>query len=396
MPPSGSEIKIISVKASNSYKSDFPKNVIDGNLNTRWASSASKPYIILGLEKITQIDAIQIYWHGSPTRQTYFDLLVSTSGLEADYQFILKNSQSAKKSVQDSRSINKKAKFIKIIGHGNNEAGSEEWTGISEIRLISASTSCSPKTCESLGASCGTISDGCGARLKCGTCDSPDTCSDGTRSKANMCVAPDDSDDQNLDEDGVTRLFPALASGTNFRLGSMNPNSMTTLVLERSEKAVAQRENHFPFWSVPGFDVNYSSGGKGKTTRFLIHANGGNKSNTGILNWKTQKNGFRYQNNDLKNQEFTVYMRLRGLMDSNKAAISMKVRGGNHSEDKPENASCVMMTFGPSGRNNARFGKELNHPNYEYKSARILNPVNLVENKWYGIKMISHEKENMH
>ncbi len=38
---------------------------------------------------------------------------------------------------------------------------------------------CTKKTCESAGASCGQIADGCGGVLECGTCDSPNTCGGG-------------------------------------------------------------------------------------------------------------------------------------------------------------------------------------------------------------------------
>jgi hypothetical protein len=35
---------------------------------------------------------------------------------------------------------------------------------------------CEPTTCEAAGAQCGTISDGCGGELSCGTCDGGDSC----------------------------------------------------------------------------------------------------------------------------------------------------------------------------------------------------------------------------
>ena len=38
---------------------------------------------------------------------------------------------------------------------------------------------CSPATCESLGATCGSVSDGCGGTLSCGSCGSGEQCSSG-------------------------------------------------------------------------------------------------------------------------------------------------------------------------------------------------------------------------
>jgi hypothetical protein len=44
---------------------------------------------------------------------------------------------------------------------------------------------CTPRTCASVGANCGTLSDGCGGTLDCGTCTAPKTCGGG--GKANVC-----------------------------------------------------------------------------------------------------------------------------------------------------------------------------------------------------------------
>jgi hypothetical protein len=39
--------------------------------------------------------------------------------------------------------------------------------------------SCTPRTCEELGAECGALADGCGELLQCGECTPPDTCGGG-------------------------------------------------------------------------------------------------------------------------------------------------------------------------------------------------------------------------
>lgn len=39
-----------------------------------------------------------------------------------------------------------------------------------------APAACVPTTCETIGATCGTVDDGCGATLSCGTCAEPDVC----------------------------------------------------------------------------------------------------------------------------------------------------------------------------------------------------------------------------
>jgi hypothetical protein len=50
---------------------------------------------------------------------------------------------------------------------------------------ITAGSTCTPTTCAAQGKNCGTISDGCGGTLLCGSCTSPQTCGGG--GVANVC-----------------------------------------------------------------------------------------------------------------------------------------------------------------------------------------------------------------
>jgi len=52
-------------------------------------------------------------------------------------------------------------------------------------RLVMQLPACAKVTCASLGKNCGSISDGCGGTLTCGTCSAPATCGGG--GKANVC-----------------------------------------------------------------------------------------------------------------------------------------------------------------------------------------------------------------
>jgi hypothetical protein len=49
----------------------------------------------------------------------------------------------------------------------------------------SVTTTCTPTTCSAQGKTCGSISDGCGGALNCGSCTSPQTCGGG--GVANVC-----------------------------------------------------------------------------------------------------------------------------------------------------------------------------------------------------------------
>jgi GH18 family chitinase len=58
-------------------------------------------------------------------------------------------------------------------------------TGSVNVNWIQFSSSCTPTTCAAQGKDCGSISDGCGGTLSCGSCSSPETCGGG--SVANVC-----------------------------------------------------------------------------------------------------------------------------------------------------------------------------------------------------------------
>src|SRR5262249_57795731 len=52
--------------------------------------------------------------------------------------------------------------------------------GVSQQNALFFTTAtCSPTTCAAQGTNCGTISDGCGSMLTCGSCTAPQTCGGG-------------------------------------------------------------------------------------------------------------------------------------------------------------------------------------------------------------------------
>jgi hypothetical protein len=191
--------------------------------------------------------------------------------------------------------------------------------------------------------------------------------------------------EQDLDEDGVRRLLPS-APGASFHLGAGEPNDLPDFAIEKEGRATRRREGSIAYWNTEAYALDYASGGEGKTIRLHIQASGGQQEFT----WKTQ-HGFLSNARDLKNLEFTAYVRVHGIFDLRRAAVTLKIRGGRHTQADPDLASCTMITFAPHASPAAsRFGKELSHPIYDYVRLEPLFPASLEEDRWVGLKLVSY------
>lgn len=196
------------------------------------------------------------------------------------------------------------------------------------------------------------------------------------------------------DADGVEMLYPSAPGGSSFRLGGQNPNNDANLMIEKStagavQIAMPQSDGALHYWNLKSYRFTYASTGEpGWTSRVHIFASGGTRQ---LYTWKTQ-HGYLYSPADVRNQEFTVYVRIHGVLDAPHEAITLKIRGGAHTASDGDLASCTMMTFEPGGRNGVtRFRKELVHPNYDSVILRPQFPAALLEGQWYGLKLVSYE-----
>jgi hypothetical protein len=190
-----------------------------------------------------------------------------------------------------------------------------------------------------------------------------------------------------MDEDRVVKLYPD-APGTAFRLGNTDPNLDPGLTIEEGLAAVAGAEGNVAYWTVDTYAFQYTEGSEmGKTARFHISSPAASQ----MFDWQTQS-GFIAGPDDLGDQEFTAYVRVRGIFDPERAGFELKIRGGAHSDDNPPLASCSMMTFATtSAPGVSRFGKELDHPLYDYVNLPPRFATSLTEGRWFGLKLVSYE-----
>jgi hypothetical protein len=81
---------------------------------------------------------------------------------------------------------------------------------------------------------------------------------------------------------------------------------------------------------------------------------------------------------------------VHGIFDPGRAAVTLKIRGGAHTDRDGDLASCTMVTFGPAAAPAVtRFGKELHHPDYDYVPLAPRFAAALQENRWVGLKLVS-------
>jgi hypothetical protein len=188
-----------------------------------------------------------------------------------------------------------------------------------------------------------------------------------------------------FDEDGVQMLHATAPKGTNIRLGAQDPNKTPQFGFDYKARATSELENGLQFWRIPSTAFNYSSGPAGMTARFHMQASGEKQR----FSWKTQQ-GYLSSPADIKNQEFTVYLRVHELIYPQTAVAALKIRGGVHTARNPDFASCSMMTLSPKGsRRITQFGKELTHPLYDYVKLAPAFDASLVDNVWIGLKLLS-------
>ena len=188
----------------------------------------------------------------------------------------------------------------------------------------------------------------------------------------------------------VAMLYPSAPGGSSYFLGSNDPNHTPNFLIEQGITALRQTDpNGLIYWNLPSYPFLYSSGGSGWTSRLHMYASGGA---TQTYTWMTEP-GYLYLPVDVKNQEETVYIRVHRLLDPSHAGITLKIRGGEHTDSNGDLASCIMFELGPGQSNTppaARFGKELHHPYYDYVAVGTMFDYGLTENQWVGVKMVSY------
>jgi hypothetical protein len=112
---------------------NFPSNVIDKNLNTRWSEDATGSWIQFDLGSKTKICSVDIAWYRGNMRENAFTVSVSDDG--SVFKNVIERESSGTASGLEKYSLpsGTEGKFVRITVNGNSE---NNWTSITEIALF--------------------------------------------------------------------------------------------------------------------------------------------------------------------------------------------------------------------------------------------------------------------
>jgi hypothetical protein len=187
--------------------------------------------------------------------------------------------------------------------------------------------------------------------------------------------------------DRTVMLFPTNKNGSYFVLGKQNPNNLKNFTTDSRNEFVKKKERNIEYWSVLSGDITYKSTGEhAKSCRLNIFASTTKQTN----DWKAAtKSGFIGNEKDLKNQEVTAIIRVNKRV-GRKTACCIKMRGGGHHKDNPDQAACIQLDISTrDSGHTARWAKELSHPLYEYHNLTPFFEFFIEEGKWFGMKTTS-------
>ena len=135
--PDLEKAEILSVDASTFEGINSPVNVTDDNTGTLWAARGENQWIIIELDKLFNIQHVELSFKLDFKAESYFEILGSNDRL--DWETLLNRSSSCDFSgnpqvfeLPPARTI-KDFKYVKLVGYGNSK---DSWNYISEFRVF--------------------------------------------------------------------------------------------------------------------------------------------------------------------------------------------------------------------------------------------------------------------
>ncbi|RTE53906.1 carbohydrate-binding protein [Arenibacter aquaticus] len=122
------EIKPLSVISSSATS---PENTLDNDPATAWTAQGKGEYLLYDLGEVYELCDLGINFENGQTRFDYFDIEVSRDN--QTFLAVKQDLSSTKTTASfDTYSISRKARYVKIIGRGNE---TDDWNSISDVKF---------------------------------------------------------------------------------------------------------------------------------------------------------------------------------------------------------------------------------------------------------------------
>ena len=125
------QLAVTAVIASGFQAPHVPDNTLDKDLNTRWSANGDGQWIQYDLGFQELINEIRITWYRGDQRQAHFSLEVSLDA--ATWIEVFSGRSSGRTLASQRYGFNDvKARYLRIVGHGNTD---NNWNSITEVEI---------------------------------------------------------------------------------------------------------------------------------------------------------------------------------------------------------------------------------------------------------------------
>lgn len=112
----------VSVLAASSYEAgstNYPQNILDGNLNSRWSAQGDGQWVTLDLGRVQLVQSIDLaFYQPAGVRTNWFDVLLSNDALV--WRNALTNAAGTNTALANFDFTDWPARYVRIVGHGNS------------------------------------------------------------------------------------------------------------------------------------------------------------------------------------------------------------------------------------------------------------------------------------
>jgi poly(beta-D-mannuronate) lyase len=132
MEPPIAELPITAVRASGD-DGNGPANMFDGDFGTRWSVNGQGHWLELDLGNVYTISQATIAWYQGDQREAFFDLEVSSDGVNWTPALRDQRSSGATTELETFSFSPLAARFVRYVGLGNSKG---DWNSVTEMQMF--------------------------------------------------------------------------------------------------------------------------------------------------------------------------------------------------------------------------------------------------------------------